>query len=717
MVRLSLDNPAYYINREQSWLNFDRRVLEEAQDERNPLLERVKFLSISANNLDEFFEIRVAGLLQQIEDGYSEPAADGLLPEAELEKVALASHAFVDEQYRCWNQTLQPQLAAENIRVIGMDSLDEESREAVSLFYDREVDPLLTPVTIDPAHPFPRVINKALCLAFLMRRRRRAAQPFMGVVTVPRSLPRLVRLPSEDGASYIFLHELVADKASRLYRGYEIISAAGFRVTRNSNLYMQDEDSRNLMESVRAELHNRRKGDAVRLEIEADANEEIIDRLRVNFGLERWQVYRNEGPVNLSRLFQLHTEVQRPELKYRPFVSRTFHLQTKSRDFFEEVRQRDVLLHHPFDSYEPVINFIESAAQDPNVLSVKQTLYRTNEDSPIIEALMDAAPNREVTVVVELKARFDEASNIKFARNMEDAGVQVFHGLVGLKTHCKLALLARRDPDGIVRRYAHLGSGNYNPVTANFYTDLSLFTADEEITSAVQNVFNFITANSDRPDYKPLLVSPVDLPAGCMSLIEREAQHARHRRPARIIAKMNGLLDKSMIQALYRASQAGVEIDLLVRGMCALRPGIRGVSDKIKVRSVVGRLLEHSRIFYFHNAGDEEVYVSSADWMARNLYERVEVMFPIKDPGHRQRIVDEILASYLADDIKARILQKDGTYARAKTTRAGTAPSKGFDAQEFLIALAEGKKTRDQIPKAPSKRARPKAAPRLRRLA
>lgn len=701
MARPTLDSSAYYINREASWLAFNRRVLEEAQDESNPLLERLKFLSISASNLDEFFEVRVAGLVQQIEDGYTEAGADGLTLLQERDVVSSYTHDFVADQYQCWNDNLRPAMAQNGIRVLALHELGPQAREFVDEFCERELDLLLTPVTVDPAHPFPRVINKALCVAFLLRRRRRSSLTYTGVVTVPRSLPRLVRLPSDGTDDFIFLADLVAHHASRMYHGYDIVSSAAFRVTRNSNLYLAEEESRSLLESVRTELHNRRKGDAVRLEIESDADPEIIERLRNNFELEPWQVFPVNGPVNLSRLFNLYEQTAHPELKYKPFAPRELRLTAKSQDLFEELRRHDVLLHHPFDSYDAVVSFIEAAAEDARVLSIKQTLYRTSEHSLIVPALISAAARKEVTAVVELKARFDEASNIRWARDLEDAGVQVFHGLVGLKTHCKLSLLVRRDPDGVTRRYAHLGTGNYNTTTARIYTDVSLLTADPEITGAVHDVFSFLTAYAEHPNYTPLLVSPLDLAEHCLALIAREAEHARHGRPARIIAKMNALLDKNIIMALYQASQAGVEIDLVVRGMCGLRPGIRGVSDRIRVRSIVGRFLEHSRIFYFANAGDEEIYVGSADWMPRNLYERVEVLFPLKDPLLRERVRHEILGAYLGDNLKTRLLQKDGTYIRAWQGQGKRKPPTGpgaFNAQEFLIALAEGKQVMDSIP-------------------
>ncbi|MGA7292677.1 MAG: polyphosphate kinase 1 [Terriglobales bacterium] len=703
MAQQTLGNRQALLNREASWLKFNWRVLEEAGDLRNPLLERLKFLAISASNLDEFFEVRVGGLLQQLEDGHNSTTPDGLTMVEERELIKDATHEFVEEQYSCWNDSLRPELAEQGIRVLGLDQLDETAFAFVEDYCERELDPLLTPVTVDPAHPFPRVINKALCVALLLRRRRRSSLTYTGVVTVPRALPRLIRLPSQATADFVFLADLVVHHAARMYKGYDIVSSAAFRVTRNSNLYLQEEESRNLLESVRAELHNRRKGDAVRMEIESGADPEIIERLGTVFELDRWQIFPVKGPVNLSRLFNIYDETARPDLKFHTYVPRELRLTAKSRDLFEELRRHDVLLHHPYDSYEAVLSFIQSAADDDRVLSIKQTLYRTSEHSLIVPSLMAAAAHKEVTAVVELKARFDEASNIRWARDMEDAGVQVFHGLVGLKTHCKLCLLVRRDPDGVTRQYAHLGTGNYNATTARIYTDLSLLTADPDITSAVHDVFSFLTAYAENQSYEPLLVAPLDLAEKSMRLIEREAEHARLGRPARIIAKMNALLDADVVRSLYRASQAGVNIELLVRGICTLRPGIRGLSDRIRVRSIVGRFLEHSRIFYFENGGEPEVYLGSADWMPRNLHERVEVLFPLKNPLLRDRVVHEILAAYLADNVKARFLQKDGRYLRSWQSPRGRSkrPPRGsaaFSAQDFLIAVAEGKASPEDIP-------------------
>ncbi|MGD0522299.1 MAG: polyphosphate kinase 1 [Terracidiphilus sp.] len=684
--------------RDHSWMQFNRRVLEEAEDPSNPLLERVKFLAITGNNLDEYVEVRQAGLMQRIEDGYREPGYDGLRPDESLSVLTADIHDFVAAQYHCWNQHLLPELRQQGVRLLEWQELDDDARGFAQSYFQREVDPLLTPISIDPAHPFPRVLNKALCLALLLKAKRRSSGPqVLGVVTVPRALPRFVRLPGAGGAlDYLLLQDLIAQHLAGMYRGYEVLAHAAFRVTRNSNLYFEEEEARSLLETIRVELHNRRKGDAVRLEIESGADEEIIERLRVNFELDEDQVFRCEGPVNLSRLMFFYSDVQRPELKFPPFTPKPLHLSRTSASIFDELRQHDVLLHHPYDSYQPVVDFIQQGAEDPAVVSMKQTLYRTSQDAPMFEALTEAAATKEATLVVELMARFDEASNIRWARDMEDAGVQVFHGVVGLKTHCKLAMLVRHDEDGVTRRYCHLGTGNYNPVTARFYTDLSLLTADPQITERVHMVFNYLTAHAETDDYRPLLVAPLTMAESFLRLIRREQEHAQAGRPAHIVAKMNALLEPSVIEALYQASKAGVEIDLIVRGLSILRPGVKGLSERIRVRSIVGRFLEHSRIFHFANGGDDEIYLGSADWMPRNLFERCEVAFPVRDPAALARIHQEILPAYMADTLKARLQQPDGSYIRASKLLKDAKP---FSSQEFLMLLAEGKVDLDAIPK------------------
>jgi polyphosphate kinase len=693
--------------RDHSWMQFNRRVLEEAEDPTNPLLERVKFLAITGSNLDEYVEIRQAGLLQRIEDGYREPGYDGLRPDESLSILTAEIHSFVAAQYHCWNKQLAPELRKQGIRLLSWDELSQDATDFARGYFQREVDPLLTPISIDPAHPFPRVLNKALCLALLLRAKRRSSGPqVLGVVTVPRALPRFVHLPSNHGHhDYLLLQDLIEQHLGGMYRGYEVLASTAFRVTRNSNLYFEEEEARSLLETIRVELHNRRKGDAVRLEIESTADPEIVERLRVNFELDEDQVFHGEGPLNLSRLMFLYGDIQRPDLKFQPFTPKPLLLSRKSTGIFDELRHRDILLHHPYDSYDPVVEFIQQGAQDPAVVTMKQTLYRTSHDSPMFQALTEAGATKEATVVVELMARFDEASNIRWARSMEDAGVQIFHGVVGLKTHCKLAMLVRHDEDGVTRRYCHLGTGNYNPETARFYTDLSLLTSDPQIAERVHMVFNYLTAHAELDDYSPLLVAPLTMAESFLRLIRREQEHAQAGRPAHIVAKMNALLEPSIIQALYQASQAGVEIDLIIRGLCILRPGVTGLSERIRVRSIVGRFLEHSRIFHFANGGTDEVYLGSADWMPRNLFERCEVVFPVRDPAAMARIHNEILPAYLADTVKARIQQPDGNFLRSSKLSKDVPL---FSAQDFLISLAEGKTDLEAIsapaatPRAPS---------------
>ena len=706
-----------YIGRDESWLQFNRRVLEEADDTSNPLLERVKFLAISASNLDEFVEIRIAGVLQQLEEGLGLPHPldpGGLTQEQRMEHVRDRLHEFIKDQSDCWNDRLVPELKRAGICVLQWKQLRKTEREFAIKFFQEQVDPLLTPVTLDPSHPFPRVLNKALCLALLLRHKRKLksglSPRILGVVTIPRSLPALIALPERSGQrNFLLLEDLIEAHIDSMFRGYSILNHTAFRVTRNSNLYMQEEEARSLLESVAKKLHNRRKGDAVRMEIDAFASEEIAERLRINFELEPWQVFRTTAPINLSRLMALYSAAKMPALKYPEFHGRRLKLDQSTKpptNIFAALRKEDILLHHPFDSYSTVEDFIAAAASDDNVISIKQTLYRTSADSTIFGALKAAAQSKDVTVVVELMARFDEASNIRWARELEDAGVQVFHGIFGFKTHCKLALVVRRDSDGIIRSYAHLGTGNYNPVTARFYTDISLLTARPELTEAVLRVFRYLTADWEAgPNaYRPLLVAPLTLHTDILALIARETAHARAGKPSHIIAKMNGLLDIPTIDALYAASRAGVEIDLIVRGMCALRPGIPGLSEHIRVRSIIGRFLEHSRIFWFANGGPDdgaqsEIFCGSADWMRRNLYERCEVVFPVVDPALKRRLQVEILESYLHDNIKARLMRPDGSYERAPKT------GPALSAQDYLMELSrspEKQLRRDKTPLAES---------------
>jgi polyphosphate kinase len=648
-------------NRELSWIEFDGRVLEEATDPSNPLLERLRFLAISANNLDEFFEVRVAGLLQAVADGVHHCGPDGMDSEETLRQICGKTRELVSEQYRIWNEDLRPALAAEDLCIGSTGEIwDRHGPELQTYLIDRLM-PVLTPITIDPAHPFPRVENKALCIAGLIRRPGHAGHD-LAVVTIPRVLPRLVPVKGAARPTWVFLGELVRHCFSRLFYGHEVLCTTEFRVTRNSNLYVNEEDAENLLEAISAEIRERRKGDAVRLEMADDATPELESMLVRALDLSPELVFRAKGPVNLHRLMHSVSGARRPDLEFPAFHPADPPWMNDGEDFFERLREGDVLLHHPFDSFNPIAGFVQAAANDPKVLAIKVTLYRTGDNSPVVRALLAAArAGKQVTAIVELKARFDEATNIQWAREMEDAGVQVVYGLVGLKTHCKLCLLVR-DEGGRLARYAHLGTGNYNPTTARIYTDLSLLTAAPDLTQDVGEVFNLLTSRSRQPRMHRLLVAPGEMLGGLLDMIEAETAEAEAGRPARIIAKSNALVDHAVIQALYAASRAGVEIDLIVRGICCLRPGLPGMSDRIRVRSVVGRFLEHSRIYWFHAGGAHRLYAGSADLMPRNLRGRVEVLFPIDDPDLARHVRDDILEVYLEDRRKVRVLGPDGVY-------------------------------------------------------
>ena len=652
-----------YIDRDFSWLAFNRRVLTEARNAENPLLERLKFLSIVANNLDEFFEVRVAGLLQKVESAAPVDGIANLDCREKLTGLLRIVHAMVSQQYRCWNEELIPDLKKKGIHIMGPADLGPAETEELRRRFQAEIYPLLTPIKVDPAHPFPWVLNKALCLGVWLEGDGAGGRGSLGVLAIPRCLPRVLSLASPDGGhNYIFLYDVIKLFMRDLFRGYRIRGSACFRVTRNSNLYGA-EDLGNLLDTVEAVVHNRRKGNVVRLEIEEDTPARIRRALMENFGLEPELVFSAPGPVNLNRLMGLYQMAPLAELKFPPHVPRGLQRGAEPPDLFARVRERDILLHHPFDAFDPVTDFIRAAARDPDVLCIKQTLYRTSAESPIMYALLDAAESgKEVTAVVELQARFDEKSNIQWARQLQDKGGTVVYGLVGLKTHCKLALVLRREAGGI-REYAHVGTGNYHPETAKHYTDLSLLTADRGLTDGISGVFNYLTSHSKTPDFGNLLVGPVNFLEETLRLIRAEEALARHGRPAGITAKMNALIDADIIEALYQASQAGVRIRLIVRGICALRPGVGGLSENIQVRSVVGRFLEHSRIFRFENAGDPCIYIGSGDWMTRNLRERVEALVPITDPDLRSRLED-VLSLYWADNTKAHAMSSGGGYIK-----------------------------------------------------
>jgi polyphosphate kinase len=661
--------PDYYINRELSLLAFNRRVLEQAKDPATPLLERLRFLCISSTNLDEFFEIRVAGLKQQASFGSSQGRPDNLGSQELLHRVGVATQELVAEQYRVLNDVLFPALAAEGIRFLRRTDWTPKQAAWVRRYFNRELLPVLSPLGLDPAHPFPRPLNKSLNFIVSLEGRDAFGRGTgIAIVQAPRSLPRLIQLPIESTKGphdFVFLSSILHAHVGDLFPGMKCTGCYQFRVTRNSDLYVDEEDVDDLLHALEGELPSRHYGDAVRLEVADNCPPEMADYLLQEFGLGPADLYRVNGPVNLNRLLAIHDLVDRPELKYPPFTPAVpRRLTTGGTDVFEVIRRGDVLLHHPFESFMPVIDFLRQAAADPNVLAIKQTLYRTGTDSAIAEALIDAArAHKEVTVVIELRARFDEEANIGLATELQNAGAHVVYGVVGYKIHAKMIMVVRREGKQL-RRYVHLGTGNYHTRTARAYTDFGLLTCDKVIGEDVHRLFQQLTGLGRATKLRKLLQSPFSLHKSTLALIAREATHAREGREARIIAKMNSLIEPQIVHALYEASRAGVRVDLIVRGMCSLRPGIPGVSENIHVRSVVGRFLEHSRIFYFHNAGDYEIFCSSADWMDRNFFRRVEVCFPIEDGGLRQRILKEGLLTYLGDNTQAWILQSDGSYRR-----------------------------------------------------
>ncbi len=683
-------DPARFGNREQSWLAFNQRVLDQARNEANPLLERVKFLAIASSNLDEFFEIRVAGLRQQADSEVAPLSLDGLTPREQLRRVRVEVGAMVDAQHRCWQEELVPLLARERLVFRPTQELDAAELAWVRRHFSEQVQPVLTPLAVDQAHPFPLLGNKTLSLLVLLRQEEDpAAEPVLSIVPVPRSLPRILRLcPGEPGPDrFLFLSEILKLCVGELFPGYCVLGAHAFRVTRNSDLYIDEEEAENLLKKIEDELRNLRRGAAVRLEVEHGVDPWALAELVRHLGLPEDAVYAQPAPLNFLRLMALHDLVDRPDLKYPPFTGADCAALSGGRPVFDAIRERDLLLHHPYDSFSPVVTFVQEAARDPEVLAIKQTLYRTSGDSPIIEALIEASlAGKQVTALVELMARFDEANNIKWARELEEAGVHVVYGVVGHKTHCKCCLVIRRE-SGMLRRYVHLGTGNYNPRTARLYTDLSLLTARETLTAEVAQLFNSLTGLGRAPEFHHLLVAPFNLHARILELIAAETAHARAGRPARIIAKMNKLVDPHAIEALYAASRAGVQIDLIIRSTCCLVPGVKGQSENIRLRNLVGRFLEHARIFVFGQGGNPAVYAGSADWMPRNFFRRVEAVFPVEDPVLRHRILDEILASELRDTVDAAGLRSDGTYA-SLVPAEGAAP---FQAQRHFMTLAQAR--------------------------
>jgi polyphosphate kinase len=685
------NNPELYINRELSLLAFQRRVLEEAEDESNPLLERVKFLSILGSNLDEFFMIRVAGLAAQVEAGTMEVGPDGMSPRAQLVAIRRELKRLLNEARKCLEK-LMLALAAEDILVLDYADLSETQLRRATRYFQETVFPVLTPLAFDPGRPFPHISNLSLNLALTIRDR--SGQEKFARVKVPDSLPQLVPLsPTPKPKSkrdskpkrteLVWLEQVIAANLPALFPGMEIVQAYPFHVTRDADIAIKELEAEDLLESIEEGVKQRRFGSVIRLVVTPDMPSPMLTILMNNLEIGPAEVYRQPRPFALKRLFGLYN-LDRPDLKDAPFVPampRELAKIAEDDDMFGVIRGGDIFLHHPFDSFQPVVEFLRKAARDPAVLAIKICLYRTGRNSPIVETLLEAIEeDKQVAALVELKARFDEESNIEWAKALERAGVHVVYGLIGLKIHSKVALVVRREQDRIAR-YVHLSTGNYNAVTAHIYTDVGLFTADEDIAEDVSNLFNYLTGYSDKSDYKKLLVSPVNAREKMAALIERESKHAKAGRKARLVFKMNALADPPLIRALYRASQAGVKIQLLVRGICCLRPGVPGVSDNIEVYSVVGRFLEHSRLYYFLNGGDEQVFMGSADLMPRNIDHRVEIITPIEDPGIVRRICDEVLAVYLADTAKTRQMTSAGAYVRKKPTDG----KKAFNAQEWLL--------------------------------
>ncbi len=684
--------PEHFINRESSWLEFNQRVLDEALDPANPLLERLKFFTIVSSNLDEFFEVRVAGLKQEMESGQGGRSVDGLTARETFQEIVSQVRRMVADQYDCWREDLKPALTKHNIRILEMDDLNAGDLGWLEEYYLTKIRPVLTPLAIDPAHPFPQLLNKSLNLMVRLEMAPRDGNgpplKHLAVVQCPSILPRLIQLPRDDGRrDYVFLSHLIGRFIADLFPGTTILGCWPFRVTRNSELYIDEEDSSSLLKAVETELHNRRKGDAVRLEIDHCCPEKIREALLKTFRLTEDDLYLVNGPLNPTRLMMLYQGDHSPELRDPPFVAPVARALRGREDVFAAIRERDVLLHHPYENFNSVVEFLERAAQDKDVFTIKVTLYRTGGDPRIIGALMNAVNNgKQVTAVVELRARFDEANNIQWTRQLEENGVHVVYGLVGLKIHAKVALVVRSEA-GQIRRYVHLGTGNYNPTTARFYTDIGLLTCKPEFGEDATNLFNLLTGVCQFQGMKKLIAAPFDLHTRLLQLIEREIGHAQKGLPAKIVARMNSLVEPTLIEALYRASQAGVTIELIVRGICCLRPGVKGVSESITVRSIVDRFLEHSRIYFFENACQPEVFAGSADWMPRNLFRRIEVVFPVEDGNLRERIIREILGVTLTDNVKARFLRADGTYRRAELHNG---EKKHRSQTEFMgLAMAE----------------------------
>ncbi|MDA0849031.1 MAG: polyphosphate kinase 1, partial [Verrucomicrobia bacterium] len=684
------DKQAYrYFNRELSWLAFNRRVLNQAQSSDYPLLERMKFLAFVSSNLDEFFEIRVAGLIQQIKSGVIERGPDGLDPNEQLIRIQSTVKKLLFEQNQCWKDSLLPELESAGIRFLNYRELNVREKQWVKHYFEENIYPILTPLAIDPAHPFPQLINKALyILASLKQRNSRKKESKMAIIPVPRILPRVVKIAvprKNKDEIYIFLSDIIEYFINSLFPGYSVKSATPFRITRNSELYIDDEEVKNLLNKIEEELVRREKGAAVRLEICKGFDQKMLKQFLEALDLDTNAIYETDGPINPLRLMGVYDLINRPDLKFPHFTSKIPKGYELPELIFDNISKKDLLLHQPYDSFQPFIDFIEQAAKDPKVFAIKQTLYRTSGDSPIVKALMEASKNgKQVTAIVEIKARFDEANNIHWAKKLEDVGVHVVYGIVGLKTHCKTCMVVRREGKKL-KRYVHLSTGNYNQKTARLYTDFSFFTSKKKLSTEVAALFNTLTGYAHAPSFKHLMVAPFNLHSSIQKYIRREIKNAKAGLPARIIIQANSLVDQETIDNLYRASQAGVKIDLIIRGICNLIPRVKDISENIRVRSILGRFLEHSRIYYFENSTQEDplLYLGSADAMPRNFFKRIECVFPIENDEDRDRIL-KILDAYLKDNSQANTLLANGEYKKIKSI--SQAP---FSAQNTFIQLSQ----------------------------
>ena len=689
---LDLNDPRLFINRELSMLEFQRRVLDEAKDESNPLLERVKFLAIVGSNLDEFFMVRVAGLRKQVDAGVMDLPPDGMTPAEQIAAIRKVAWQLMAEARECLRDELLPQLSQSGIHILDYEALSEKQKASADSYFEEVVFPVLTPLAFDPGHPFPHISNLSLNLAVVIRDEN--GQDLFARIKVPGTLQRLVPIKRSSGSVrkdgtvpfnhyFVWLEQVIAANLDRLFQGMEVVEAHPFRVTRDADTVIQELEASDLLETMEQSVRQRRFGSVVRVSVNDAMPTHVREILIENLELDRKDIYTLEGPLGISNLMSLHN-IDRYDLKdlsYKPAIQSRLRIDPHDGNILSEIRHDDILIHHPYDSFSPVVHFLRTAAQDPDVLAIKQTLYRVGRNSPVVKALLEARENgKQVAVLVELKARFDEESNITWARMLEREGVHVIYGLLGLKTHSKVALIVRKE-DEHIRRYIHLATGNYNAITAQTYEDIGMFSCDEDVGADATDLFNYLTGYSAKKEYRKLLVAPINLREKMEALINREIEHQKNGDGGHLIFKMNALVDPPMIKLLYHASQAGVKVDLIVRSICCLRPGVEGLSENIQVRSIVGRFLEHSRIYYFRNGGNEQVYLGSADLMPRNINRRVEVLFPVENLQMIRYLHDDVLQTLLKDNVKARLMMPDGSYTRIKPQKG----EKPLNAQAWLI--------------------------------